>query len=143
MHACSLHRGNHSPWSPLNCQKTDTAPEVTHWRSIGSICRHAGLKLVKRRPVHHHLRPYLQSWTLAAQSLPYLQASRRRNALRDTSRGRVRAQGLRKPHSPGASNIQDHRAQQQRQRKLYKVLCHSRCTASIGINSAKSDALSL
>ena len=99
MHACSLHRGNHSPWSPLNCQKTDTAPEVTHWRSIGSICRHAGLKLVKRRPVHHHLRPYLQSWTLAAQSLPYLQASRRRNALRDTSRGRVRAQGLRKPHS--------------------------------------------
>jgi hypothetical protein len=81
---CRLHLDNHSPWSPLNCQKTGAAlePKILQGppplqRSIGSICIRASLSAVKRRPVH--LAPQRrQSWTLAAQSLPYLQAPRRR-----------------------------------------------------------------
>jgi hypothetical protein len=84
MHACSLHHDNHSPWSPLNCQKTGSAPEPKtfkgrHAPAINRLNLSACTPTSSQTAVRlNTTSPCRLSWTLAAQSLPYLQALRRR-----------------------------------------------------------------
>ena len=94
--ACTMTITRHGRHS--TAQKTDAAPErgllqrtATPQRSIGSICKPG---ISQTASGYYHLYKCRQSWTLAAQSLPYLQASRRRTRFGTTSRGRARASGL-------------------------------------------------
>jgi len=143
MHACRLQLDNHSP---LNCQKRAMPQsrrfrkgQQPHQRSIGSICMRASLAAVKTAAGSPPCSQRRQSWTLAAQSLPYLQAPRRRT--RFGTRLVVESELLDCESRPtGASK--NTRPQGTTIILLISktLLRRSKCTMCKHINSANSDA---